>query len=240
FMSARVIKIKKDKYMRITFSVQDSFDRVLQNTYTWSVDQSPAPAPTQFLSMQQLMPKKVFMPDEKAEEKRRTVQILDIPLFIKKSDIHRNFEAVGEIDFINKSFAEALKSNEKQPEKKGSSKGPSRKNNKSASKNTNSLNRNDNPYKNKQSDDLQQQISQIVKSQLAQFGSLIKEIQDTHKNLNSALIDLQTRVDSYARKRNQAQAKKDKEQQIVATTSTDTSSNSNKNKRSRGYASDNE
>ncbi|RIA81267.1 hypothetical protein C1645_837274 [Glomus cerebriforme] len=108
FIGARVIKIKKDKYMRITFSVQDSFDHILQNTYTWSVDQSPAPAPTQFLSMQQLRPKKVFMPDEKAEEKRRTVQVLDIPLFIKKSDIHRNFEAVGEIDFINIQVKSAL------------------------------------------------------------------------------------------------------------------------------------
>ncbi|RIA86643.1 hypothetical protein C1645_828962 [Glomus cerebriforme] len=108
FMGARVIKIKKDKYMRITFSVQDSFDCILQNTYTWSDDQSPAPVPTQFLSMQQLRPKKVFTPDEKAEEKRRTVQVLDIPLFIKKSDIHRNFEAVGEIDFINVQVKSAL------------------------------------------------------------------------------------------------------------------------------------
>ncbi|RIA80150.1 hypothetical protein C1645_839216 [Glomus cerebriforme] len=101
---------------------------------------------------------------------------------------------------------QSLSKDSLQDDKPGSSTGPS-KNNKTPMKNNNDKsNRKDNPYNKKQPDDLQQQISQIVVSQMAQFSSLVKEIQETHKNLNSALADLQIRVNFYARKRNQAQA----------------------------------
>ncbi|RIA82037.1 hypothetical protein C1645_835981 [Glomus cerebriforme] len=398
--------------MRITFSDQDSFDQVTHNTYTWLDDQEPASTPTQFLSMQQLRPKRVFTQEEKIEEKSRTIQVLDIPLFIKKSEIIRSFEIVGEIDFVNvqvksalyqtayvvfkdaavtrifintwshvinshvvrviplhlsddqrkirnqhtlklsglpantlavdikpsiklvhgktvfiprnpktyktfryayvsfasaedltsaknqsfifknnqlfwsdpksatcnkcgspthlikdcdktkpikrftsrrqawstlqsnkKSFAKALKSNKSNKQnalKNNKSSGPSKPNKKPKTSDNNQSLRKDNPYNNQQPDDLQQQISKIVSSQMAQFSSLVKEINETHKSMNGTFTDLQKRVESYARKRNQAQSNKDKEQMIVASTSKDTRTNQNKNKRTRGYESDEE
>ena len=87
----------KEKIIQVIFSDKTDFESLLNEEFRWSDDES-AP-PSKFLSHDDLRPKP--SDEEIRDEKSRTIQVVDIPLYIKRNVLTTKFSKYGNIIKIN-------------------------------------------------------------------------------------------------------------------------------------------
>src|SRR6266498_4340459 len=97
FSHATAIKNKKVNCIKVVFTDQESFDHLLEETFKWTDNEEEVPS--KFQSLADLRPRPTV--EEKIEEKDRTIQVFDIPLYTKTPKIRCAFEQLGEIEKIS-------------------------------------------------------------------------------------------------------------------------------------------
>src|SRR5436305_870830 len=79
---------KNQSCIKIVFENKESFQQLLEENFTWTEEENETPS--KFQSHEELRPKMTL--EEKNNEKERTIQVFDIPLYVKKPVIQCSFD----------------------------------------------------------------------------------------------------------------------------------------------------
>ena len=86
-----------EKRIQICFTNKEDFDQAISKEYNWSDEEGAAPI--KFVNHELVKP--TVSEQELEDEKSRTIQVVDIPLFVKKNQIELAFSRFGKITKVN-------------------------------------------------------------------------------------------------------------------------------------------
>jgi hypothetical protein len=97
FSECNFIRKKKDSFMQVTLTNEESYNNILKEEFIFTNKEDEEP--TKFFDLYEMRPEPTEQ--EIQEEKGRTIQVLDIPLFVKPGEVKTIFQKYGNIVKMN-------------------------------------------------------------------------------------------------------------------------------------------